>query len=109
MRNQTVLIIVVLSLLLFISGCVKENIDSIAKKRCIELCMKVKNKIDLSSGPCLSDNNIEWDIDNWVCDVAHWPRKSIDNIPENQCQEYRKGYAKHFVEVDENCNFIRMM
>ena len=77
-------------------------------ERCIELCRDAKMKgVDLSNGPCLSDNNPDWQTDDWVCDVAHWPRQAIDNNPENQCQEFRSGNAHHFVEVNENCEFIR--
>lgn len=60
---------------------------------------------NLNNGPCLS-NEIYAD---WVCDVAHDPREQIDNIPENQCPVFREGKAHHFVEVDENCDFIRAM
>jgi cbb3-type cytochrome oxidase subunit 3 len=74
-----------------------------AIEACINLCKSKLNVINLSNGPCLS-NEI---IPNWVCDVAHWPRQDIDNREENQCEAYRKGLANHFVEVDENCNFIR--
>jgi len=63
--------------------------------------------LDLSDGPCLSDDNPEWAIENWVCDVAHSPREAIDNLPENQCREFREGIASHFVEVDPNCKFIK--
>ena len=59
------------------------------------------------NGPCLSDNNSEWNIADWVCDVAHSPRQDVDNLPENQCQAFRNSQAHHFVEVDSSCNFIR--
>ena len=76
-------------------------------EECIKLCSSVKGKINLTAGPCLSDDNPEWKVEDWVCDVAHWPRQPIDNLPENQCKDFREGKAHHFVEVDENCNFIR--
>ena len=89
-----------------------ENSFKIAKEKCIEICKKAKERgVDLSRGPCLSDNNPEWKLENWVCDVAHWPRIEIDNLRENQCKEWWKAYLAgkeiHFIEVDENCNFIR--
>ena len=89
-----------------------ENVQEIINA-CINLCLKAKEKgIDLSNGPCLSDNNPEWKYEDWVCDVAHWPRIAIDNLRENQCQEWLKAYEagkiKKFVEVDPNCNFIRV-
>ncbi len=75
---------------------------------CIALCMNEKNKgRDLSNGPCLSDGNPLWRHVDWVCDVAHNPRIPADNLPENQCKDYREGKAHHFVEVDPNCKYIR--
>ncbi|MCS7106127.1 MAG: hypothetical protein NZ942_02335 [Candidatus Aenigmarchaeota archaeon] len=74
-----------------------------AKEACIKACMEAKAKErNLKDGPCLSNKIIE----NWVCDVAHNPRQHVDDLEENQCQEYGKS-AQHFVEVDPNCNFIR--
>ena len=60
-----------------------------------------------ANGPCLSDNNPDWNITDWVCDVAHSPRQPVDDLSENQCQAFRNGQAHHFVEVDPSCNFIR--
>lgn len=60
---------------------------------------------DLSVGPCLL-NPVE-SAPDWVCDVAHNPRQSVDDHPENQCSAFREGKAHHFVELDEKCNFIR--
>ncbi len=95
--------LLILSILL-LGGCVKtnNNTEKITSK-CIALCKEVKTNINTSNGPCLS-NNIS---DGWVCDMAHQPREEIDNRPENQCEAFRNGSAKHFVEVDEQCNFIR--
>ncbi len=58
---------------------------------------------DLSSGPCLSNKVIP----DWVADIAHNPRQSIDDLPENQCSAYRDGTAHHFVEIDPDGNLIR--
>jgi len=74
---------------------------------CISLCEKYSSQIDLSTGPCLSDDNPEWTHKDWVCDVAHFPRLPVDNLPENQCKEYREGKESHFVEVNEQCEYIR--
>lgn len=63
----------------------------------------VKQGVDLSSGPCLADD----EIPDWVVDVAHNPRQPIDDLPENQCPSYRSGKAKHFVELDPAGNVIR--
>jgi len=85
------------------------SISKLAKIKCIELCKSEVNKnVDLSNGPCLSDNNPEWDIQGWVCDVAHNPREVVDNEPKNQCKTFLEGKATHFVEVTPNCEFIRV-
>lgn len=112
-----------LFLILLISGCtqikqVKRDIETFETpfisegenplespaSLCINLCREQRDKgVDLSSGPCLSDRIME----GWVCDVAHDPRVDIDNNPANQCGAYLNGTARHFVEVDLNCNLIR--
>lgn len=57
---------------------------------------------DLTAGPCLGVV-----VENWVADVAHDPRREVDDRPENQCEEYRSGEAEHFVELDPEGNLIR--
>ena len=96
--------------IILISGCIqqedsKAGIRQIAATKCVKICQTSYE--DLESGPCLSDDHPDWDIDDWVCDVAHSPREDVDNLPENQCQEFRDGEAHHFVEVDPNCEFIK--
>lgn len=63
----------------------------------------VKEAVDMSSGPCLADD----EIPDWVVDVAHNPRQPVDDLPENQCPSYLSGKAKHFVELDPAGNVIR--
>lgn len=58
---------------------------------------------DFSNGPCLSDALMP----SWVVDIAHNPRQSIDDYPENQCPAYLEGRADHFVELDLEGNLIR--
>jgi len=80
--------------------------EHFAKINCIKLCeIEMAAGSDLSSGPCLGGPLVG--IPDWVCDVAHNPRQKIDNDPENQCLAFRQKKAKHFVEVDPDCNFIR--
>lgn len=82
------------------------SVRELAKAQCIQLCReKMMAEEDLSQGPCLG--NPLPNMRDWVCDVAHSPRTPIDNQPENQCSAFRQGIAKHFVEVDEECQFIR--
>lgn len=61
-------------------------------------------KRDFSTGPCLSNALAS----GWVLDIVHSPRSQIDNIPENQCQAYLEGQAKHIVELDLDGNLIRV-
>lgn len=110
-----------LSAIFLVSGCLNQklvpeagfdfptgapaSVKDLAVMRCIDLC---ENSGSLpTSGLCLSDNNIDWNVADWVCDIAHSPRTEVDNLPENQCQEFRLGNAKHFVEVDKDCKLIR--
>ncbi|MFH1583696.1 MAG: hypothetical protein ABIA56_01035 [Actinomycetota bacterium] len=73
-------------------------------QKCVELCENTE--LDLSSGPCLSDDNLEWIIPNYVCDVAHEPREEMDSLTENQCKGYLNGVANYFVEVTPECDPI---
>lgn len=76
---------------------------AIAKAKTI-FTQKVVEGVDLTNGPCLSNNLIP----DWVFDIVHNPRQSVDNLPENQCQAYREGTAHHFVEMDQNGNLIEV-
>jgi hypothetical protein len=102
-----------LAAVLVVSGCtatVSTNDPAEeARASCIAECRLELERgfYYMPDGPCLSDNNPRWDVDDWVCDVAHSPRLAIDNEPPNQCTGYRTGAASHFVEVDPECNFIR--
>ncbi len=60
-------------------------------------------KEDLSKGPCLSNEVIP----DWVADIAHQPRQVADDDPKNQCLAFMQGKAHHFVELDEDGNFLR--
>jgi hypothetical protein len=61
---------------------------------------------DFSRGPCIADP-LPAPSSDWVVDVAHEPRRDVDDRPENQCSSYRKGDADHFVELDPNGDLIR--
>jgi hypothetical protein len=92
-----------------ISGCIGQTPTSDKDKAISECKQECKDKLeanlDLSNGPCLLDPVPN--LPDWVCDVAHEPRQSVDNQPENQCSSFREGKAHHFVEVDTNCELIR--
>lgn len=58
---------------------------------------------DFSNGPCIAEDLMP----DWVADVAHNPRESLDDLPQNQCQSYREGKAHHVVELDVNGEVIK--
>jgi hypothetical protein len=58
--------------------------------------------VDFDRGPCLGLVK-----PGWVADVAHDPRRDVDDRPENQCAAYRSGEADHFVELDPEGRLIR--
>lgn len=117
MRN--LLIVFAIISVILVSGCTTTTqTDTVSttqatdpQARCVELCRgQIAAGIDMSMGPCLSETpELSWEIEDWVCDVAHLPRKDIDDNSINQCQEYRKEEAAHFVEVTPNCEFIRKL
>ncbi len=59
--------------------------------------------LDFTNGPCLAENLMP----GWVADIAHRPRRRADELPENQCENYRNGTAAHFVELDPEGKVIR--
>jgi hypothetical protein len=94
--------ILTILVLLLVLGCTNQlTADYIIE--CQDLCTQAKAAgTDLSNGPCLSNDYYP----DYVCDVAHNPRTSVDNQAENQCPAYGVT-ASHFVEVDEDCNYIK--
>lgn len=60
--------------------------------------------MDFSTGPCLTNDLAQ----DWVADLVHNPRESLDDLPENQCPAYIEGRAKHFVELDIEGEVIRV-
>ena len=61
---------------------------------------------DFSKGPCLADP-LPAPSDDWVVDIAHDPRRAVDDDAANQCSAYRRGEAHHFVELDPDGGLIR--
>jgi len=98
-----------------VSGCLnsseetEQTIATDPQERCVEVCREqIAAGVDLNIGPCLSEKrDVEWNIDDWSCDVAHQPKEIADDTSLNQCQDYRKKTVTHFVEVSPNCEFIR--
>jgi len=102
------LLIVLIFLLISFSLCTQSTTQDV-RQQAVSSCLKIckEANISLENGPCLSDSNSKWNITDWVCDVAHSPRESVDNLPENQCSAFRSGQSHHFVEVDNSCNLIQ--
>ncbi len=77
------------------------------KADCVALCRERKPAVADAAwkeGPCLSYVIAP----GWVCDVAHSPRITGDDVQLNQCpMTLPENPANHFVEVDESCNEIR--
>ncbi|MCX6771895.1 MAG: hypothetical protein NTX79_07620 [Candidatus Micrarchaeota archaeon] len=95
--------------LLLLFGCSGNNIVPgqnavmpVVQKCQLKCSMTAKTGTDMSPGPCLGII-----ADDWVCDVAHSPRIPADDLPENQCPDFREGRAHHFAEVTPDCRFIR--
>ncbi len=74
-----------------------------ATKKAMEIYGKQKAAgISFDDGPCLSEDLMT----DWVADIAHKPRQPVDDQPEHQCQSYRQGKARHFVELDPEGNVL---
>ena len=106
----TVAPFLLLALLLLLFGCAQTAQQtppeaSSAMNACISECQRqLLSNRDLSSGPCLLDPIP--DFPAWVCDVAHSPRETVDNLPSNQCASFGAS-ANHFIEASPNCKLIR--
>jgi hypothetical protein len=61
--------------------------------------------INLRRGPCIAEELPG--LPDWVADIAHNPRRPVDDQPGNQCQRYRDGEAHHFVELTPGGEVIR--
>lgn len=79
------------------------KIEDVALKNALNLYIKKKEEnVDFSNGPCLGII-----AEDWVLDIAHNPRVDVDNMPENQCADFREGRAHHFIELDLYGKLIR--
>lgn len=41
-------------------------------------------------------------------DIVHMPRSAEDDLAENQCEDYGKGFVNHFIELDKEGNIVRI-
>ena len=65
----------------------------------------VASFLEVDRGPCIAERLTG--LPDWVVDIAHDPRRPVDDRPANQCRRYREGEASHFVELDPAGNLIR--
>jgi hypothetical protein len=87
---------------------------SAAKKReavrtaeALYLVARQFSTLKLARGPCIGNKLPNLGPD-WVVDIAHDPRRPIDEEPRNQCPKSRDGRAQHFVELDPSGKVIRV-
>jgi hypothetical protein len=80
------------------------EVDSAVNQAKKVYLQKKEQGIDLTDGPCLTNDLLP----DWVVDIVHNPRQTIDNLPENQCAAFMEGRAKHFVELDSSGNVVRV-
>jgi len=48
-------------------------------------------------------------VGDYAVDIVHVPRSEEDNLPENQCKEYREGKVPRFIELDKEGNIFRIV
>jgi len=77
--------------------------EAVAKAKALYLQQKSAG-VDFSDGPCLSNDLLP----GWVADIAHEPRQSVDDLPQNQCSAYLEGKAQPFLELDTEGNLIQV-
>ena len=97
MKRACVLAVAVLTA----CGGAKADKDTVALAKQAYRDAKARG-VDMSHGPCLGVIK-----EGWVADVAHDPRRPVDDEPANQCEAYRSGEASHFVELDPQGELIR--
>jgi hypothetical protein len=45
---------------------------------------------------------------NYAIDIVHVPRTAEDDLTENQCPDYGKGFVSRFIELDKNGEIARI-
>lgn len=108
MKKKIIFCLVVLIIILlgiFYFNLRKNNIDNIEKiKKCAKNLYEEKKKEGINfSSQCLGT------CFDYAVDVVHVPRSEEDNLPENQCKDYREGKVKHFIELDKDGRIVRIV
>jgi hypothetical protein len=95
----------------FIAGCgsgssasQSDNDQAVAEAKAAFAKARASGQ-DLSRGPCIAEHLPG--LSDWAADVAHDPRRPVDDQPQNQCQSYRNGQTHHFVELTPDGQLIR--
>ena len=118
MKKLSVLLLIA-TLIFPVAGCNKEekdvsfeeiNIEDLRseKENTIKLASELYREkkaegFDFSAGLCLAEEITE----GWSVDMVHLPRTEEDDKPENQCQYYRQGKTKHFIELSLEGDLVR--
>jgi len=63
---------------------------------------------EISKGTELSSQCLG-NVVGYAVDIVHVQRTQEDNLPENQCMEYRQGIVSHFIELDKNGEIVRIV
>ena len=93
-----------------LGGCGGDDASQGDTDQAVAAAMKAYDKArasgaQLEAGPCIAERLPG--LDDWVADIAHDPRTSVDDEPSNQCRRYREGDAHHFVELTPEGALIR--
>ena len=44
--------------------------------------------------------------ERYAIDIVHVPRVALDDLAENQCEDFRLGKVKHFIELNKDGNIV---
>ena len=102
-----VLIIILVSIFIFLFFIFKNKPTSEEKQKIIEQAKQLYEQKKAEgmqfSSQCLGN------VGGYAVDIVHVPRTAEDNLPENQCEDYRTGKVKHFIELDKDGNVVRIV
>jgi hypothetical protein len=48
-------------------------------------------------------------VEGYAIDIVHVPRNAEDDLPENQCDDFKTGKVTHFIELDKNGEVVRIV
>lgn len=77
------------------------------KEEALKLYNQKKEEGMEFSSQCLGTINAEGV--EYAVDIVHVPRAPEDDLPQNQCDDFRSGRVKHFIELDKEGNVVRIM